>query len=57
MMENESWNDVDYIDEEVLVQNKKSKDRGRKRKWREIENIKEQRRLRRDLQEYEYSYL
>lgn len=55
-MTNKHWHEQDFQDEEELAQEKISKNKGRKRKWREIENIKEQRRLRRDLAEYEYSY-
>lgn len=57
-MNNQFWDEEDYNydDEEALtVPDKKGKSKGaqRKRKWREIESIKEQRRLRRDLAGYE----
>jgi hypothetical protein len=55
-MTNENWDELDFLDEEELTQEKKSKGKIRKSKWREIEHIKEQRRLRRDLSEYEYEY-
>ena len=59
-MSNTDWNDLSFLDcddefEQVVV---KAKDRSRKRKWREIESVKEKRRLRKELAEYEqYSYL
>jgi len=55
-MDNESCYEADLFDEENLTQERKTKGKTRQRKWREIENIKEQRRLRRDLAEYEYAH-
>lgn len=60
-MNDQFWDEDDiYDDEDALTKpDKKEKARGseRKRKWREIELIKEQRRLRRDIAEYEqYSF-
>lgn len=59
-MSNENWQDFDHTDDDELIdtdRKNKFKSNSRKRKWREIESIKEQRRLRRDLAEYEqYSY-
>ena len=57
-MNDEFWNDEDeYSDEDLTRPDKKGKGSDRKRKWREIELIKEQRRLRRDLAVYDhYSY-
>ena len=55
-MANDNWLDLDFIDEEEFSEEKKTKVKTRKRKWREIENIKEQRRLRRDLAQYEHAY-
>ena len=60
-MNNEFWDEDESYDEgeELTRADKKGKIRSseRKRKWREIEIIKEQRRLRRDLAGYEqYSY-
>jgi hypothetical protein len=56
-MDDKDWEDVACFDEEIDDQDKKSKSKMRKRKWREIENIKEQRRLRRDIDSFEqYSY-
>ena len=60
-MNNEFWDEDESYDEgdELTRADKKGKIRSseRKRKWREIETIKEQRRLRRDLAGYEqYSY-
>ncbi|GLX76945.1 hypothetical protein tinsulaeT_02850 [Thalassotalea insulae] len=44
-------------DTEYLEQKSMTKSKTRKRKWREIESIKEQRRLRRELAQYDlYSY-
>jgi len=62
-MNNEYWQEEDesadgFDDEgELTTQVKKSKPKARQRKWREIEAIKEQRRLRRDLSAFEqYSF-
>jgi len=54
-MTNENWDELEFLDDDELTQDRKSKGKTRKSKWREIENIKEQRRLRRDLAEYEHS--
>ena len=60
-MNTEFWDEEELvIDEEELTRpDKKGNGRSneRKRKWREIESIKEQRRLRRDIAAYDqYSY-
>jgi len=59
-MSNEDWHDTDVLDEddnELTRTDKKAQAKQRKRKWREIEVIKEQRRLRRDIADFEqYSY-
>jgi hypothetical protein len=59
-MNNEYWQEADDFDEGELTRpDKKGKSKGsdRKRKWREIESIKEQRRLRREITDFEqYSY-
>jgi len=59
-MNNEYWHEADDFDEDELTRpDKKSKSKcsDRKRKWREIESIKEQRRLRREITDFEqYSY-
>jgi hypothetical protein len=59
-MNNEYWHEADDFDEDELTRpDKKNKTSGkeRKRKWREIESIKEQRRLRREITDFEqYSY-
>ncbi|OUR81059.1 hypothetical protein A9Q75_08655 [Colwellia psychrerythraea] len=60
-MNNEYWHEADVLDDEdeLTRPDKKGKVKGsdRKRKWREIEAIKEQRRLRRDIAAFEqYSY-
>ena len=57
-MNNDFWNEDDVYDDEDLTRpDKKGKGSDRKRKWREIELIKEQRRLSRDLAVYDhYSY-
>ena len=55
-MDNENWNEFDILEEQELIQEKKNKIKVRKRKWREIENIKEQRRLSKELSEYEHSH-
>ena len=58
---NDDWQDLDLLDDIDELQGgdtrTRSKSKMRKRKWREIETIKEQRRLRRDLADFEqYSY-
>lgn len=57
-MNDQLWDEDDiYDDEDELTRaDRKGKARvtSRKRKWREIESIKEQRRLRRDLAAYEH---
>jgi len=59
-MNDEDWHDVDVLDDddnELTRPDKKAQAKQRKRKWREIEVIKEQRRLRRDIDAFEqYSY-
>ncbi|HBY85850.1 MAG TPA: hypothetical protein DEO86_08255 [Colwellia sp.] len=60
-MNNEYWHETDVFDDEdeLTRPDKKGKAKGsdRKRKWREIESIKEQRRLRREITDFEqYSY-
>jgi hypothetical protein len=59
-MNNEFWHDDDAFDDEdneLTRPDKKGQAKARKRKWREIEVIKEQRRLRRDIANFEqYSY-
>jgi len=58
-MNNEFWHEEDESvdgfedDGELTTPNKKGRSKGRQRKWREIEAIKEQRRLRRDLSAFE----
>jgi len=60
-MNNDDWQEQNFLDdiediEEVNDRGQKRAGKGneRKRKWREIENIKEQRRLRRDMAYYEH---
>ncbi len=60
-MNNNDWQEQNFLDdieyiEEVNERGQKRAAKGneRKRKWREIENIKEQRRLRRDMAYYEH---
>ena len=56
-LDNKNWEDTASFDDEFDVQERKNKVQTRKRKWREIENIKDQRRLRRDIDSFEhYSY-
>ena len=59
-MNDEYWHDTDVLDDddnELTRPGKKGQAKQRKRKWREIEVIKEQRRLRRDIADFEqYSY-
>ena len=58
-MNDEYWHEEDILndDDELVTPDKKGRAKIRKRKWREIETIKEQRRLRRDLADFEqYSF-
>ncbi|NQZ26722.1 MAG: DUF3545 family protein [Colwellia sp.] len=57
-MDNGYWHDEDVLAEDELTRpDKKGRGKTQKRKWREIEVIKEQRRLRRDIAAFEqYSY-
>ncbi len=60
-MSDKNWEDIDNFDDEInndmSGNDRKQKGKVRKRKWREIEDIKEQRRLRRHIEEFEqYSY-
>ena len=58
-MKNEYWHETDvlYDDDELTRSDKKAQSKQRKRKWREIEAIKDQRRLRIDITAFEqYSY-
>ncbi len=57
-MNSSEFDQYDLDDQDVYFeQQEKAKNKVRKRKWREIELIKEQRRLRRELEQYEqYSY-
>lgn len=50
-MNSSNWEDFEFLGNEYLVeQESKTKTKNRKRKWREIEFIKEQRRLKRELE-------
>ncbi|TPH15279.1 DUF3545 family protein [Litorilituus lipolyticus] len=50
-MESDDWLEHDYADQIELIEHKaKKKAKQRKRKWREIEAIKEQQRLKRELE-------
>ena len=58
-MNNDDWYETDVFDDddELTRPDKKSKTKERKRKWREIEAIKEQRRMRRVMADFEqYSF-
>jgi len=47
-------NDLEFLDIEFAIENvQKIKNKVKKRKWREIENIKENRRLKKELMEFE----
>lgn len=57
-MKKEKWDDFEYgaIEDTIGLQTKKNS-KQRNRKWREIENIKEQKRLREELADYDsYNY-
>jgi len=59
-MNNKNWQETDVLydeDVELIRPDSKWQSKQKKRKWREIEAIKEQRRLRRDIANFEqYSY-
>ncbi|MEW6991068.1 DUF3545 family protein [Colwelliaceae bacterium 6441] len=53
-MNSMTWDDLDFTDEENFSDNEiKSKAKTKKRKWREIESIKEKRRLKKQIAELE----
>lgn len=57
-MKNKSWEEFDFgqLSEFEAVEQKKNS-RQKKRKWREIEDVKEKQRLKRELLSYEsYSF-
>ncbi len=62
-MNNYNWQELSLLDDIDIddvgevndhEQNRRAKSNERKRKWREIETIKEQRRLRRDMDYFEH---
>ncbi|HCM47681.1 MAG TPA: hypothetical protein DIS98_09315 [Colwellia sp.] len=56
-MNNKYWQEVDVLHDELIRPDKKGQSKQKKRKWRKIEAIKEQRRLRRGIANFEqYSY-
>ncbi|WP_139302526.1 MULTISPECIES: DUF3545 family protein [Thalassotalea] len=53
-MNTSDYRNFDYVEfDELDVHEVKAKVKTRKRKWREIENIKEVRRLRKELAQYD----
>ncbi len=56
-MNDDAWDEIDFLDEseeqQVYEKSTKNKGKNRKHKWREIEQIKEQRRLKRYLADFE----
>jgi len=49
------YQDLEFLEDEVtLNHNRKLKDKVKKRKWREIELVKEKRRLKKELMTLEY---
>jgi hypothetical protein len=57
-MNNINWDNFEFINEEDFSENEvKGKAKTKKRKWREIESIKEKRRLKKQIEEIEqYSF-
>ena len=57
-MNRSDWEDLSFLDQQNSdVYEHKKDNKQRKRKWREIETIKERRRLRRELTDiYQYSF-
>lgn len=53
-MSSAEWDNLDFLDfDDIVEHDPKAKLKSKKRKWREIENIKERRRLKRELEEYD----
>lgn len=49
--------ELDFLDEDFIVEDdRKIKDKVKKRKWREIELVKEKRRLKKELMELDVYY-
>ncbi|WP_019026906.1 DUF3545 family protein [Colwellia piezophila] len=60
-MNNNYWHDIELLDDieaqESAEKNSRATGKVRRRKWREIETIKDQRRLRRNMADFEpYAY-
>ena len=57
-MSSVDWDELDFFNlDSDVEQDAKVKMKSKKRKWREIENIKEKRRLRKELEQYDsYSF-
>lgn len=57
MMKNYEWDeDITSLDDDFVIEQRKNK-KDRRRKWREIETLKEEQRLRKELEKYnQYSY-
>lgn len=57
-MKRSDWDELAFLDEQNnTVYESKKDNKQRKRKWREIETIKERQRLRRELTDiYQYSF-
>lgn len=54
-MNNLNWEYFEFLNEDDFSENEtKRKVKSKKRKWREIESIKEKRRLKRQLEELEH---
>ena len=56
-MKNYEWDeDISSIDDDFVIEQRKNK-KDRRRKWREIESLKEEQRLTKELEKYnQYSY-
>ncbi|MDG1752997.1 MAG: DUF3545 family protein [Thalassotalea sp.] len=54
-MNNINWDNFDFVNEDDFSENEvKGKTKSKKRKWREIESIKEKRRLKKQIEEIEH---
>lgn len=54
-MNNINWEHFEFLDDENFSENEtKGKPKNKKRKWREIESIKDKRRLKKQLEEIEH---
>jgi len=55
MVETTTWDELSFLDLDNEIEPElKPREKSRKRKWREIELVKEKQRMKRELSEYEH---